>query len=130
VTTRLEDLGEADLAIEAATERLEVKASLFRRLDGILPGGAVLASNGSLTVVTRNQRIELRPETDGSTTVVDVIPVDLVVNAILAAAACLAAWSEPTFAESAKGGACVPSAYRVILDVGHTAAVPGAPVQA
>jgi len=47
-------------------------------------------------------------------------------GAILAAAACLAAWSEPAFAESAKGGACVPSAYRVILDVGHTAAVPGA----
>lgn len=47
-------------------------------------------------------------------------------GAILAAAACLAAWSEPTFAESAEGGACVPSAYRVILDVGHTAAVPGA----
>jgi N-acetylmuramoyl-L-alanine amidase len=47
-------------------------------------------------------------------------------GAILAAAACLAAWSAPAFAEGAKGGACVPSAYRVILDVGHTAAVPGA----
>ena len=48
------------------------------------------------------------------------------VGAIVAAAACLAAWSEPALGESAKGGACVPSAYRVILDVGHTAAVPGA----
>src|SRR2546430_6424344 len=47
-------------------------------------------------------------------------------GAILAAAACLAAWSGPALAESAKGGACVPAAYRVILDVGHTAAVPGA----
>jgi N-acetylmuramoyl-L-alanine amidase len=45
---------------------------------------------------------------------------------IIAAAACLAAWSGPALAEGAKGGACVPSAYRVILDVGHTAAVPGA----
>ena len=34
--------------------------------------GAVLASNGSLTVTTRNRRIELRPERDGSTTVVSV----------------------------------------------------------
>jgi hypothetical protein len=34
--------------------------------------GAVLASHGSLAVTTRNQRIELRPEADGSTTVVKV----------------------------------------------------------
>jgi hypothetical protein len=34
--------------------------------------GAVLASEGSLTVVTRNQRIKLRPESDGTTTVVKV----------------------------------------------------------
>jgi len=45
---------------------------------------------------------------------------------MIAAATCLAAWGEPALAEGAKGGACVPSAYRVILDVGHTAAVPGA----
>jgi N-acetylmuramoyl-L-alanine amidase len=45
---------------------------------------------------------------------------------ILAAAACVTAWSAPALAEGAKGGACAPSAYRVILDVGHTAAVPGA----
>ena len=32
--------------------------------------GAVLASDGSLVVITRNRRIELRPERDGSTTVV------------------------------------------------------------
>jgi hypothetical protein len=34
--------------------------------------GAVLASNGSLTIITRNCRIALRPETDGSTSVVKV----------------------------------------------------------
>jgi len=34
--------------------------------------GAVLASAGALVVVTRNQRIELRPERDGTTTVVHV----------------------------------------------------------
>ena len=37
--------------------------------------GAVLASEGSLTVITRNKRIELRPERDGTTTVVSVKPV-------------------------------------------------------
>jgi hypothetical protein len=36
--------------------------------------GAVLASAGSLIVVTNNRRITLRPETDGSTKVVEVLP--------------------------------------------------------
>jgi hypothetical protein len=35
--------------------------------------GAVLASEGSLAVITRNQRIELRPQPDGSTTVLRTI---------------------------------------------------------
>jgi hypothetical protein len=38
--------------------------------------GAVLASEGLLTVTTRNKRIKLRPEMDGSTTVVEVSPAD------------------------------------------------------
>jgi hypothetical protein len=37
--------------------------------------GAVLASEGFLTVITRNRRISLRPERDGTTTVVGVDPV-------------------------------------------------------
>jgi len=38
--------------------------------------GAVLASNGSLTVITRNRRMVLRPETTGTTTVAEVTDVD------------------------------------------------------
>jgi hypothetical protein len=38
--------------------------------------GAVLASSGSLAVVTRNRRIQLRPERDGTTTVVSVKKVE------------------------------------------------------
>ena len=37
--------------------------------------GSVLASDGFLAVTTRNRRIELRPQRDGSTTVVKVTPV-------------------------------------------------------
>ena len=37
--------------------------------------GSVLASDGFLVVITRNRRIELRPQRDGSTTVVKVTPV-------------------------------------------------------
>jgi hypothetical protein len=43
--------------------------------------GAVLASDGSLSVITRNRHIELDPEhADGSTTVVSVEPVDFPVG--------------------------------------------------
>jgi hypothetical protein len=38
--------------------------------------GAVLASSGTLAVVTHNQRIALRPESDGSTRVVKVTKAD------------------------------------------------------
>ena len=42
--------------------------------------GAVLVSAGTLTVVTRNRRIELRPERDGSTTVVSAKAVEFPVG--------------------------------------------------
>jgi hypothetical protein len=42
--------------------------------------GAVLASQGKLAVITRNRRIELRPERDGTTTVVAATPVDFPVG--------------------------------------------------
>jgi hypothetical protein len=38
--------------------------------------GAVLASEGSLTVITRNERIKLRPDADGSTKIIQVVPAD------------------------------------------------------
>jgi hypothetical protein len=38
--------------------------------------GAVLASDGSLTVTTRNRRLDLRPERDGTTTVISTETVD------------------------------------------------------
>jgi hypothetical protein len=40
----------------------------------------VLASEGALTVLTRNRRIELRPERDGTTTVIGVAPVEFPVG--------------------------------------------------
>jgi N-acetylmuramoyl-L-alanine amidase len=53
------------------------------------------------------------------------------VAAIVFCAACPAAWSEETAAPAAavpesKADACVRSAFHVIVDVGHTAGVPGA----
>jgi Topoisomerase 6 subunit A/Spo11, Toprim domain len=42
--------------------------------------GAVLASEGSLTVITRNRRIGLRPERDGTTSVIGIDPVEFPVG--------------------------------------------------
>jgi 3-hydroxybutyryl-CoA dehydrogenase len=47
----LMDTAEADLVIEAVTERMEIKQDLFARLDGQLPPTTILATNtGTLSV--------------------------------------------------------------------------------
>ena len=48
----LEALAAADLVIEAASERLEVKKTLFARLGDICPPGTLLASNTSSISIT------------------------------------------------------------------------------
>ena len=52
-TTDPQQLAGANLAVEAASERFEVKAQLFQSLDGILPPTAILASNTSSISMTR-----------------------------------------------------------------------------
>jgi 3-hydroxybutyryl-CoA dehydrogenase len=52
-TTRLEEaLDEADLVIEAAPERIDVKLALFADIDRLAPASAVIASNTSALSVT------------------------------------------------------------------------------
>jgi 3-hydroxybutyryl-CoA dehydrogenase len=46
-TTRVEDLAEVELVVEAATEDREQKLAIFRSLDGVVKPDAVLASNTS-----------------------------------------------------------------------------------
>lgn len=48
-----ESLAGTDFAIEAASERFELKAELFRSLDRILPATAILATNTSSISITR-----------------------------------------------------------------------------
>jgi 3-hydroxybutyryl-CoA dehydrogenase len=52
---------DADLVIEAAPERLDVKLDLFRRLDGAAPAHAVLASNTSQLSITALGAATSRP---------------------------------------------------------------------
>ena len=60
-TTDRAVLAAADLAVEAASERFELKAELFQSLDKILPKEAILASNTSSISVTRLAAQTSRP---------------------------------------------------------------------
>jgi len=55
-------VGDADLVIEAAPERLELKRSLFAELDRLAPAGAVLATNTSELSVTAIASATSRPD--------------------------------------------------------------------
>jgi 3-hydroxybutyryl-CoA dehydrogenase len=58
-TVDIQALGAAQFAIEAASERFDVKAEIFRALDRILPESAVLATNTS-SISIRKLAVETR----------------------------------------------------------------------
>ncbi|MCD7034713.1 3-hydroxybutyryl-CoA dehydrogenase [Metabacillus sp. GX 13764] len=53
---------EADLIIEAATENMEIKKSIFTKLDDLAPEHAILASNTSSLPITEIAAVTKRPE--------------------------------------------------------------------
>jgi 3-hydroxybutyryl-CoA dehydrogenase len=55
-------LGGVELAVEAATEDVEVKLAIFRDADRALPAGAILASNTSSISITKLAAGTSRPE--------------------------------------------------------------------
>ena len=61
LTTSLDSLAGCALALEAATERVEIKAELFRKLDSILPAESILASNTSSISITKLAALTKRP---------------------------------------------------------------------
>ena len=61
LTTSLDTLAAAALVIEAATERFEIKAQLFRTLDALLPPDALIASNTSSISITKLAALTSRP---------------------------------------------------------------------
>jgi 3-hydroxybutyryl-CoA dehydrogenase len=61
-TTDLDAAGEADLVVEAAFEKIEVKQEIFRALDKITGEHAVLASNTSAIPITKIAAVTERPE--------------------------------------------------------------------
>lgn len=52
----------ADLVVEAATERIDLKLDVFRELDKSAPKGIILASNTSSISITRIASVTERPE--------------------------------------------------------------------
>jgi 3-hydroxybutyryl-CoA dehydrogenase len=60
-TTRLEDLADVDLVIEAVTEELDVKRAVFAALDEICKPGAILASTTSSLPVVECAAATTRP---------------------------------------------------------------------
>ncbi|MBM3399854.1 MAG: 3-hydroxybutyryl-CoA dehydrogenase [Bacteroidetes bacterium] len=52
----------ADLAVEAATENLEIKLNIFRQLDSFAKPGCILASNTSSISITKIGSFTNRPE--------------------------------------------------------------------
>jgi len=59
---QLEAAAGAELVIEAASEKPEVKFDIFRRLDAIVPAGAILATNTSSISVTEIAARTGRPD--------------------------------------------------------------------
>jgi 3-hydroxybutyryl-CoA dehydrogenase len=61
-TVDLEAAADADIAVEAVFERIEIKHEVFRQLDKICKPGAVLATNTSAIPVTQIAAVTQRPE--------------------------------------------------------------------
>lgn len=56
------DLRDANIVIEAATERFDLKAKIFAAMDEAAPSGAILATNTSSISITKLAAVTKRPE--------------------------------------------------------------------
>jgi 3-hydroxybutyryl-CoA dehydrogenase len=56
------ELGKVELAVEAVSESLDLKTSIFRDADKVMPKGAILASNTSSISITRLAGATQRPD--------------------------------------------------------------------
>jgi enoyl-CoA hydratase/3-hydroxyacyl-CoA dehydrogenase len=61
-TTEYEGFGDVDFVVEAVPEKMEIKQTVFRELDEVTPGRAILASNTSSLSITEMGEATLRPD--------------------------------------------------------------------
>lgn len=62
LTGSLDQVGEADLVVEAVLENADLKIAIFEQLDRMVKPGAVLASNTSSISITKIASVTRRPE--------------------------------------------------------------------
>jgi 3-hydroxybutyryl-CoA dehydrogenase len=60
--TSLGEFAGCDFVVEAATEKEELKLDLFRKLDGVVPAGRILATNTSSISITKIAAATKRPD--------------------------------------------------------------------
>ena len=61
-TMEMNGLADVDFAVEAVTEREELKLEIFRKLDSIVKPGSILASNTSSIPITKIAAVTGRPD--------------------------------------------------------------------
>ena len=61
-TQSMNDLADVDFAVEAVTENEQLKLEIFRKLDGIVKEGSILASNTSSIPITKIASVTKRPD--------------------------------------------------------------------
>ena len=62
VTQDMKGLADVDFAVEAVTEHEPLKLEIFRKLDGIVKAGSILASNTSSIPITKIASVTGRPD--------------------------------------------------------------------
>lgn len=62
ITTELNDLKDASLIVEAATENFEIKKQIFEKLDELADPDAILSSNTSSISITKIAAVTKRPD--------------------------------------------------------------------
>ena len=61
-TLDVESIGDCDIVIEAAFEDMTVKQDIFRKLDGVMKAGAILATNTSTLDIDQIASVTQRPD--------------------------------------------------------------------
>jgi 3-hydroxybutyryl-CoA dehydrogenase len=78
----MNDLKNCDLVVEAATEKKELKFEIFKKLDGVVKEGAILASNTSSISITEIAAVTKRPHLVAGMHFMNPVPVMKLVEGI------------------------------------------------
>jgi 3-hydroxybutyryl-CoA dehydrogenase len=113
LTTRMEDAKDADLAVEAVFENVDLKKKVFQELDLVCPKNAILCSNTSAIPISELAAVTSRPDKVVGTHFFSPVPMMRLVEVIRTLAT-----SEETFESAIRWGESLgKEVVRVNLDV-------------